>query len=386
MIKVLFIYTHTVLGGGETMLVHTISGLDKKKIVPVAVISPRNERLAHSLGRIGVRVITINDINRPLKNKILKAIIQIPNFIFLNMKMIAIIAREKPDVIHAGLSYSALWSIVPAKAMGKKFVWVGQTLSDFFSYPLLSKFLMRFSDTTILTCADFNRLLRDHGMAHIGKTKVIYNGLDSDTFRRREGKPTLDIGEHHIKRPIVALIARFDESQKGFGHFWEMVRIIHEKMPAVNFVIAGAPVNAIEQEFKVRLDELAVTYNIQNVIFYVGFVNDLPNFFPSIDVVVIPSVYEAPSAVAMEAGAAGKPVVAFAVGGIPEVVRDGETGYLLPHGDAEGLAEKTMLLLRNPQAADIMGAKGRKFVQENFSEEKLGENYAQLYELLVSRT
>ena len=46
--------------------------------------------------------------------------------------------------------------------------------------------------------------------------------------------------------------------------------------------------------------------------------------------VVIPSVYEAPSAVAMEAGVAGKPVVAFAVGGIPEVVRDGETGYLLP--------------------------------------------------------
>ena len=90
-------------------------------------------------------------------------------------------------------------------------------------------------------------------MAHIGKTKVIYNGLDSDTFRRREGKPTLDIGEHHIKRPIVALIARFDESQKGFGHFWEMVRIIHEKMPAVNFVIAARRSTRLNKNLKFAL-------------------------------------------------------------------------------------------------------------------------------------
>ena len=141
------------------MLVHTISGLDKKKIVPVAVISPRNERLAHSLGRIGVRVITINDINRPLKNKILKAIIQIPNFYFSQYENDRHYRARKARRNTCRTFLFRALEIVPAKAMGKKFVWVGQTLSDFFSYPLLSKFLMRFSDTTILTCADFSRFL-----------------------------------------------------------------------------------------------------------------------------------------------------------------------------------------------------------------------------------
>ena len=85
-----------------------------------------------------------------------------PNFIFLNIKMIAIIARENPDLVHAGLSYSALWSIVPARLFGKKFVWVGANLVRSFRIPFLSKLLMRFSDVTILTCADFNRLLEEH--------------------------------------------------------------------------------------------------------------------------------------------------------------------------------------------------------------------------------
>jgi len=245
---------------------------------------------------------------------------------------------------------------------------------------------MRFSHTTILTCGDFNRLLRERGMANAGKTEVIYTGLAKSVFEKRAGGPELSVGEYHIKRPIVTLIARFDESQKGFNYFWDMAKIIHEKMPEVNFVIAGAPVNDAEREFKVRLDALAEKFGIAQNLFCVGFVNDLPNFFPFVDVVVIPSTYEAPSAVAMEAGAAGKPVVAFAVGGIPEVVQNDETGYLVPHGDAAGLAEKTMLLLHDPGHAALLGEKGREFVERAFSREKLAENYERLYTSLAAHS
>ncbi len=222
-------------------------------------------------------------------------------------------------------------------------------------------------------------------MSRLGRTEVIYTGIEGRAFLKYEEKPGFVVGAHFVRRPIVALIARFDESQKGFNHFWEMARIIHEAMPQVNFVIVGAPVNDAEREFKSRLEALAAGLKIQDVIFYAGFVKDLPNFFPSIDVVVIPSVYEAPSAVAMEAAAAGKPVVAFAVGGIPEVVRDGETGYLLPYGNARGLAEKTMLLLHGPQQAGAMGERGRIFMKNNFSQRKLAEQYMKLYESLASQ-
>ena len=387
MIKVLFVYTHTVLGGGETMLVRTIASVDRNRIDPVAVVSDRNERLRQTLMGIGVPVISIHDANRPLRNKALKAIFQLPNFLFLTMKMVSIISKERPDIIHAGLSYSALWSIVPARLFRKRFVWVGQTLSDFFAYPIITRFLMRFSHMTILTCADFRRLLKERDMLAIGATEVIYTGLPNDLFRSRDdGGPAFSVGAGRVPRPIVALIARFDESQKGFGHFFEMAAIIHREMPHVRFVIVGAPANPSERSFKDRLGVLARRLCIQDVLSYAGLIAPLDGFFPYTDVIAIPSTYEAPSAVAMEAGAAAKPVVAFAVGGIPEVVQDGETGYLVPHGDVRGLAEKTMALLRDPVLARGMGERGRAFVQAHFSEENLGRRYMNLYESLMAST
>jgi len=384
MIKVLFVYTHTVLGGGETMLMRTISSFNREDVLPIAIISQKNERLFTQLSSVGIETYFINDENRPLKNKFLKALIQIPNFLVLNLKLFFIILKTKPDIVHSGLFYSALWSILPSKLSGKKFVWVGQTLSDFFSYPLISKFLLFFSDATILTCADFERLLAERKMLEFGKTQVIYTSVDIPNTRENNLHP--NINGLSINRPIVSIIARFDESQKGFIYFWKMAKIIHQEMPEVSFVVAGAPVNEIEQEFKSRLDKLAIEFGIRDSVSYVGFVSDLPHFFSCVDVVVIPSVYEAPSAVAMEAGASGRPVVAFSVGGIPEVIKNEENGYLVLFENFDGLAQKTMWLLKHPEVANSMGEKGRVFVEKMFSKEKLAENYMRLYKSLLSKT
>ena len=387
MIKVLIVDTHTSFGGGETMLLRMVSGFDRKRVEPLVVVSARNERRLTELRRLGIPCVALRDINLAWGNKFLKVLAQLPNFILLNFRIAALIVKEKPDVIHAGLFYSALFSFLPARLFGKKFIWVAQTLSDFLAYPSLSKMLLRFSDKTILTCADFNRLLKENNMPGREKTEVIYTGLEESFFEKRESGPVVEVNSFSIKRPIVALFGRYDPMQKGHPYFFEAARLIHVACPQANFVIVGGAGNGAEKAYQKELETLSVKLGIRDHTFFIGYIAGDPAwFFPYVDVVMIPSSYEAPSAVAIEAGAAGRPVVAFAVGGIPEVVQEGETGYLVPHGDAKALAEKTIALLSDPQKADAMGEKGREFTKEKFSQEKLVAGYTHLYESLVKRS
>ena len=100
---------------------------------------------------------------------------------------------------------------------------------------------------------------------------------------------------------------------------------------------------------------------------------------------VLPSLKESIPAVIVEAMAMKRPVVASNVGGVPEAVVDGETGFLVPPKDPQAIAEKVIFLLKNPQIAKEMGEKGYQKVKENFTQERLARNYEKLYEELIKK-
>ena len=103
-------------------------------------------------------------------------------------------------------------------------------------------------------------------------------------------------------------------------------------------------------------------------------------------VLAVPSVYEPLGMVAIEAMACGVPVVASAVGGLPEVVENGNTGILVPPRDPEALAAALIRLLDSPQRARQMGSKGRERATRVFSPKVIGERYADLYRRLAAST
>ena len=381
--KALFVFTHTALGGGEVLILRIIFGIDKSKIIPIVAISKRNIRIAEALKRENIKFITLPDTVFVSENKIFKMLIQLPNFLWLNILIGWIIAKHRPNIVHAGLFYSALFSVVPAKLFGCRFVWAALTPTDLIRYPFLSKILMRFADKTMLPCADFIRIAKGNNMPGIEKMQVIYTGMKEEEFIERKGSPILHIGERNIMRPIVALIARYDEAQKGHKYFWEMARAVHKKFPNVNFVVAGGASNSVEEEFKNRLDVLTKEMGLTENLFCVGSVKDIPEFLSNVDIVVVSSVYESPSAVVQEAGAAAKPVVAFRVGGIPEVLNDGEGGFLVPFPDVVALTEKVIMLLTDQELAQTMGKNGKVFTYKHFREKNFIELYESMYTSLL---
>ena len=119
---------------------------------------------------------------------------------------------------------------------------------------------------------------------------------------------------------------------------------------------------------------------------YMGMRNDIAELLHSLDLFVLSSTTEGISLTLLEAMASGLPVVATEVGGNPEVVIDGLTGYLVPAKDPKAMANKLRLLIEDGNLRQKMGVEGRKRVVENFSIKETAKQYEELYNEVLKRS
>ena len=119
-------------------------------------------------------------------------------------------------------------------------------------------------------------------------------------------------------------------------------------------------------------------------VFFLGNVPNLEEVVGGSDLFLLPSEAESFGMAALEAMASEVPVIATQSGGLPEVVDDGLTGYLLPVGDIDGMAQRAIEILSNDNFALRMGAAGRAVAIERFSEEKIVPRYREMYERVIA--
>ncbi|MFF8933459.1 glycogen synthase [Streptomyces paradoxus] len=217
------------------------------------------------------------------------------------------------------------------------------------------------------------------------RVHVVHNGIDTSLYRPDHGTDALDRIGLDRSRPYVLFVGRITR-QKGVPHLLRAVRDID---PAAQVVLcAGAPdTPEIDQEFRELFGELS---GVRDGVFWI------PKMLPRPEVIqllthaalfVCPSVYEPLGIVNLEAMACGTPVVASAVGGIPEVVDDGTTGLLVPPGDGfeAGLARAMDTVLADPAAAARMGEAGRERAVGEFGWDAVARRTVRLYEEIVKQ-
>ena len=130
---------------------------------------------------------------------------------------------------------------------------------------------------------------------------------------------------------------------------------------------------------------LAVSLGLASKVHFLGSRRDVPDLLNAMDIFVLPSYSEGVSLALLEAMAAGLPVIATAVGGLPEVVEDGATGLLIPPRDAAALARALTRLLADPAWAKTLGDQARLHVREHFSLERLGLEINEIYAELAEK-
>ncbi|HUC98994.1 MAG TPA: glycosyltransferase family 4 protein [Candidatus Polarisedimenticolaceae bacterium] len=200
--------------------------------------------------------------------------------------------------------------------------------------------------------------------------RLIYSGIDPVPFRGLVSDQSAN------DPPVIGMLAVL-EQRKGHRFLLDAARLLKDRGRRIRYVFAG------DGSHKAQLQSIVQTLGLQEEVSFVGFVQDVPEFLCSINVLVLPSLYEGLGVAALEAMAAGKPVVATRVGGLAESIIDGETGFLVPPQNAVALADAIERLVADPAMARAMGRKGAARVLSNFTTEQMAtQNEAYYYALL----
>lgn len=206
----------------------------------------------------------------------------------------------------------------------------------------------------------------------LARSITIYNGVET------QGPPGRNPAEARARMglpaevSLVGAVARL-APQKGIPEFLRAARLVADAHPSVAFALAGD--GPLLPEAVALRQQLALDRQLH----LVGHVEAIKDFIASLDVLVVPSLSEGSSVVAMEAMAAARPVVATAVGGVPEVVANGETGLLVPPGNAQALADGMLELLQDPPRAQEMGERGRLRAVREFDVNDMVEKTKAVY-------
>lgn len=210
------------------------------------------------------------------------------------------------------------------------------------------------------------------------KIRVIHNGRDLDRFapgnerRRAATRAALGLGDE----PVILTMARLDE-QKGHRHLIDAIAILAPRRLKLVTLFAGD--GPLEQSLRAQCAALGLTDRVR----FLGYRRDVPELLEAADLIVLPSLYEGLSLSTIEALAAGRPMVATAVDGTPEVVIHERTGLLVPPANPVAMAAAIERLLDDPALAARLASDGRKFVNENFAVQRQIEQTAALYSELT---
>jgi len=405
MLRVLVIEASSggVVGGSLTGLVHMIHGMDRTKIAPAIVLYEPKE-IEADLGRIGVPVYHI--FRRRLRKEhsllqydgyrrakevggIRSALRLGRNFLRFGveelpaaLRLAQIIYQSRTDVVHLGNGVRANFDGIMACLMTRTPCVVH--VKGFEKYSSRERWISSRIDALVPMTKAVEQHCAANGI-HGRMTKVIYDALDESAYRpdREPAEVRADLGLHNGD-PCIGVAGNIQQ-WKGQKVLVDAMAKVVEEIPAARGLIIGG-VHRAGAGYHDELQKQIRSYGLERNVLITGFRRDIANVMNALDVVVHTSVTPEPfGRVILEGMLLGKPVIASAAGGVPELIDDGETGFLIPPGDSEALADRLVMLLRDPALRRRMGEKSREWARQKFSLASHVREMCALYENLTRR-
>ncbi len=300
-----------------------------------------------------------------------------------------LIRRVRPLIVHTHTAKAGVLGRLAARIVGVPVVvhtYHGHVFQGYFSpvktrlFLSIERWLARRTDRLLTVSESVRQELLRLGIGTPERVQVIPLGLDLDGFLqcatlRGQLRAQLGIGD----APLVGIIARLVPI-KRHEDFLAAARDVALRLPDCRFLVVG------DGELRVGLEDRARALGLDGRIYFLGWRGDLPGLYADLDLVALTSANEGLPVSLIEAMAAGLPVVATRVGGVPDLVEDGVTGLLVPPKDPGALAEAMVRLLSDPNRRQAMGDAGRERVDPAYSAERLLRDVGRLYtELLAAR-
>lgn len=287
--------------------------------------------------------------------------------------------REKPDIFHTHLLHASIFGQFSAKLTGvKRKVITRHFTNEVFQnnrvLAELDKRAMQIADIVVAVSEAVKQDVMRQGISE-NKLKVIHNGIDLNSFDRilRQSAPPTEKSGEFLIGTVGSLTRR-----KGHEYLLSALTEVVKKVENIKLLIIG---DGPEKE---RLMQITGDLGLSKNVVFMGFRNDIAELISQLDVYVHPSIYEPFGIAILEAMAVCKTVIATNVGGVTEIVVEGETGLIVPSANPNELADAILWTLQNTEKIKQMGEAGRRRVEQHFSIEKSAKRYEEMYEKLLS--
>lgn len=359
--KVLF-YNHSgIMSGAEICLLHTMRHMvDIQKLL----VAPDGELLERAR-RCGMRVRVAKSYRARMRSNPVMILRGVLGTWMASRELRRIVMQESPDILHANsvraglIALMALW-----RKKHPKLIWHVQ---DNVPTNLIGKMIRILASRRVDVSFVISNAIRDNFATFdcLRKTTiVVYNGIDPGSDIGANIRNDFGVPEHRFVIGVVGQIAPWKRQLDALYMFKNLVC----EVPDCELWIVGEPRFRSENtDYDSQLRCEAQAMGIAHQVRFLGFRDDVMNVMESIDVLLVPSENEPFGRVIIEAMLSGKPVVGTNAGGIPEIVKDGETGYLVAVGDVKGITQAILRLFHDTGLRVRFGDRARMICKECFS-------------------
>ncbi|MBC7171974.1 MAG: glycosyltransferase, partial [Polyangiaceae bacterium] len=287
-----------------------------------------------------------------------------------------------PDVVHGAVFEGVVMATLAS--LGRR----ARVVVEEIDYPitrsrraqLLFSVLARSADRCVAVSPAVREYLVEEGGVPDRKITLIPNGVERPVLPDAEGVAALR-AEVGIPEDafVVGSLGRLVDEHKRFSDLLRATAALRDELPSLHLLIAG------EGPDREALEALADALGIAQRVSFAGYRADVGAMYALMDVFALVSNRESFGLVLAEAMYVGLPVVCTGIGGMRDVVLDGETGLYVGLGDVDAIARALARLAREPALREALGAKGRERAERLFSAERYSADVAALYEELLAR-
>jgi glycosyltransferase involved in cell wall biosynthesis len=299
------------------------------------------------------------------------------------VRLVRLLRQECPDLLHTHLPradfvgafshffYSSVPWICSIHGLYSRH-WSGKRALPLFSL------LWRHADAMIAISHAVKTWVVNEWSVPSEKVTVIHYGIETERFAQSHVDLRHAWGLNG--RAVVGAVGSL-RPVKGHDLLIKGLRRVSEQIPHASLLIAGHDLWGYGKTLQALIDK----FHLNEQVRIVGFQSDVSSFLHALDVFALPSRSEGFGQVAIEAMAAGKPVVASKIAPLTEIVIDGQTGILAEPDDPEAFADAITWLLMHPEEAQRMGRRGQERVQDHFLAESMVIETMSLYETVLSQ-
>jgi len=365
--RVLLVITSSDFGGAETLAAQLARGLSPSRFrVKVCSVKPKG-RLALALEQADVEVVSLEAE--------LRSAWRAPWRLLQAFRRLRRLIRDfRPEIIHTSLFQADVLGVLAgaAERVPVRVTTVHMVLRRKWFQLVLERALAPWVDRFIPVSEDLRRFYRRRLALPEDKMEVIYNGVDPDSVLNRSREPLSAMASNKEGPPRLCALGRLDP-QKRWQDLLKAAALLKGRgVPFEVFLVGDGPES-------LRLRNLAAEWGVSDRIHFAGYQSNPMPFLAGSSALVLCSGEEGLPLVVLEAMAAAKPVVATAVGGVPELVIHGETGLLVAPGDRDALRRALADLLADPERARRLGEAGRERVRASFTASAANDRVMSIY-------